>query len=126
MKTSYFYKIDRIIKDDKDAINPSQCISIARSMPQGTNCKRQCSLLAPSQQLLNEWKKGHLTWEAYESAYIDEIAYLSPKDVYDSLITATAPLEPILLCWEGPSKPCHRHTLAKWLKQALNIRINEL
>ncbi len=68
--------------------------------------------LAPSQDLLDDWKTGGLGWEAYEMRYRREIesseqakrdiAWIGIKDCQDEAVR--------LLCWEK-SPPCHRFIL---------------
>ena len=68
--------------------------------------------LAPSQELLDDWKTGGLGWEAYESRYRKEIeesaqarrdiAWIGIKDCQGQTMR--------LMCWEK-SPPCHRFIL---------------
>jgi len=68
--------------------------------------------LAPSQDLLDDWKTGGLGWKAYESRYRKEIteseqarrdiAWIGIKDCHGETIR--------LMCWEK-SPPCHRFIL---------------
>jgi len=57
----------------------------------------------------------------YTDAYHQEVlSKLNPADVYRDL------KDSVLLCWEGPSKFCHRHIVASWLEAELGVIVTEL
>lgn len=80
------------------------------------------TVLAPSWDLLNQYKKGTVSKSMYKNEYIKllEGRKLTPQIVYDSI-----PHEAILLCYERAGEFCHRRILADWLENDLNVRIPE-
>lgn len=62
--------------------------------------------LAPSIELLTEYKKGKMNWEDYEKRYLDEI---KDKDsAIQKIIDLGKDKNVTLLCWEFDDKFCHR------------------
>jgi uncharacterized protein YeaO (DUF488 family) len=89
---------------------------------------RELKLLAPSDGLLSEYKKGKLKERDYTLAYFDELrsrienvrAVLMQLDYYDKYI---------LLCYEKKGDFCHRHLLEIFVNEYLpgsNIEFKEL
>jgi len=76
--------------------------------------------LAPTWEILSNYKKDH-NIHTYTEKYVEEILFpLDPEKVYEDLKYS------ILLCWESPEKFCHRRIVAKWLENSLNVKIPEL
>jgi uncharacterized protein (DUF488 family) len=95
-------------------------VSISRMAPYGFK-GRYFTALAPSWDLLNKYKQDGDV-ESYTKIYTEEVLdSLDPELVYKSLGE-----DAVLLCWEAPSKFCHRHLVAKWLEGKLGIEILEL
>ena len=90
-------------------------ILITRSWPKGVKEEKLqaewCSEFAPTWELLDDWKKGNVTWYEYGRRYESEIRYYSWPDLHD--LVDLADQETItLLCFEKESNPhCHRHIL---------------
>ena len=66
------------------------------------------SELAPSQELLDDWKKGSITWEEYEYRYREEM-----KDPFRQKFIRSLNRDDMtyrLMCWEK-DPPCHRFIL---------------
>ncbi|MCX6668824.1 MAG: hypothetical protein NTV25_03335 [Methanothrix sp.] len=102
IRTSYFARSSKL----------PNAISIARGYPASFK-GRQYLKLAPSKDLLDEYKRGKLSEEEYAVVFGWQLDELDPVEVVKEL----GP-NPILLCWEGPSKFCHRHLVADWLLKA--------
>ena len=69
--------------------------------------------LAPSQQMLDEYKKRRGSWQEYERRFLDlmrerRIEETVPRDVLD---------EGCLLCSEDKPHHCHRRLVAEYLKR---------
>ncbi len=89
-------------------------ICIARKYPWFIKRDRMGYLpsLAPSEELLGDWKTGGLGWEAYEGRYrreieesaqaTSDIAWIGIKDCQGETVR--------LMCWEK-NPPCHRFLL---------------
>ena len=128
MKTCYFTRFDKLVRRREDGIVAEQGISIARSMPRGTTCTKSCIGLAPSQRILNDYKKGLISWGQYEEYYKMQLSVTDPVQFFDYLTDLTKDFgEPILLCWENIEyNPCHRILVANWLLEELGIQVLEL
>lgn len=115
MNTSYFAKYKG---------NNGVCISlIAPSWFIGHTYKR----LAPKYFILNDYKKGKINEEEYIRLYYEHVlSKLDAHKVYDELINLVGSEDIVLLCYEKSDKFCHRHIVAKWFKDELDIDILEL
>lgn len=111
MQTSYFTK--------HKYINFENPVSIAGKSP-ANFVGRQFKKLAPNFWFFNKYKMdGDI--EFYIEQYNKEVlSVLDPKKVYSELGENAT-----LLCWEGSDKFCHRHLVAKWLMDNLNVCIKE-
>lgn len=112
IRTSYFAKYKE-----------SNGVSIALKSPEwfkGESYKA----LAPSWSILGNYQSSLQTKEdqqVYETRYRAEIlAKLDPETI------ATALNGKVLLCYERSYDFCHRHIVAQWLKEKLNIDVVEI
>ena len=103
-------------------------VSIARYAPRGTPAGfRIYKQLAPG-----PWFNS-VSKPKYERLYFAQLALLDPVTVSDDLHTLAQGAEPVLLCWERRhdifvtgTTWCHRHMVGIWLRQQLNIEVEEL
>ena len=110
--TSYFAKIKKL---EQSHITP---ISIALKSPDwyhGSEYKK----LAPTWSILSEYKNCH-DEERYRERYAREV--LSRLDTAEILrdISEIANFlsdDVALICYEKPSDFCHRHLVARWLRE---------
>lgn len=110
MKTSYFAK----------SANHPKAIAICIKKPSWFKGKHYPKL-APKYWFLKKYKRDGDT-KYYEKTYKEEVlSKLDPEVVFAEL----GP-DSILLCYEIPEKFCHRHLVAKWFKETLNINVKEL
>ena len=110
--TSYFGNIRKL---PEDAI----LISIARSTPKWFKGEALLGL-APSYQLLNEWKKGNITTTEYERWYRTEVSdrYTYLEEIEEEILSCVDGElchDIILLCYEKTMDFCHRHILAEMM-----------
>lgn len=83
-------------------------------------------LLAPSWDIYTEYRDGG-DQLLYTERYHDEIlSVLDPEEVYEDLLALTGGKPPILLCHEKEGEFCHRHLVAKWFEEELNLIVQEL
>lgn len=109
MRMSYFQKSGR---------HPDS-VAISLGTPKWYTGKRYRKL-APPKDLIKEERV-----DIFRAAYHEQVlSKLNPQTVYDELCALTP--DPILLCWEGSDKYCHRQEVAKWLQDSLNIEIKEV
>jgi hypothetical protein len=96
-------------------------VSIAKKSPAWIKCKTY-DLLCPSWDLVMPYKQDQITKEQYTEIYIKGwLNKLDPAKTYQELGE-----DAVLLCWERSGFFCHRHIVAKWLMDNLNITIIEL
>lgn len=115
--TSYFAKSKNI---PEDIIK----ISIAGKAPigyQGIEYKK----LAPKYGFFMKWKEtqdNNFYIEHFNSEVLDT---LNAAQVYSELEQLSKAKDCVLLCYEKPSNFCHRHLVANWFKEKLNISVEE-
>lgn len=110
MRTSYF----GISKNDRDAV------AICRYVPEWYT-GRTCEALAPSAELLRDWRAKKITEEEYTLRYYQEtLSNLDPEDIYQLYKYS------ILICYERRGSFCHRHIVAKWLEDCLGVTVKEI
>ena len=77
--------------------------------------------LAPKYSWWKEWHDGKFDNDWYvEKYYKTVLNLLDPNKVFLEL-TENNTKDVVLLCWEEPNEFCHRHIVAKWLNENLNI-----
>ena len=72
--------------------------------------------LAPSRELLQDWKNNIIIWQEYELRYCEEMK--SQKKFIQKLASVAATGTITLLCFEKEYNPlCHRHLLKKLIEK---------
>jgi uncharacterized protein (DUF488 family) len=71
-------------------------------------------LLAPTQDLLDEYKKRKGDWASYERAFL---ALMSKRHIADTLTAAEFEARTALLCSEATAEHCHRRLVAEHLAE---------
>ena len=77
--------------------------------------------LAPSQELLLDYKKGLVDDVEYTRRFMTQLSTLDPHKV-----VADLPPQSILLCYEGSSLFCHRHIVAEWIESNTGVIVREI
>lgn len=114
---SYFGRVRSIPQD----LLP---VSIARVNPKWW-VGSAFSAIAPSSELLSEWKNGKLNQTSFRCKYYTQLeAYGTAENILKELETITGGKDCVLLCFEKPEDFCHRHILADWMS-AHGIEIPE-
>jgi len=96
---------------------------VSRYWPRGIS-KEQLKItnwirdLAPSKELLKDWKNKSVTWQEYEQRYFKE---MENKQKFIEELADLAATETItLLCFEKEDNPhCHRHLLKQLIVKQL-------
>lgn len=115
MKTSYFAKIRKILKENQSA----DIVAISRTTPAGYNGKTAPELF-PSAKLLSDYKNNLINEEEYTVRYKNEVLLkLDLNEIYNKYKNS------ILICWEGTGKFCHRRIIADEIKTQLGISVEE-
>jgi uncharacterized protein YeaO (DUF488 family) len=98
-----------------------QRILVARYWPRGLS-KKRLSLtehlkdVAPSVELLQDWKKGNISWDEYKERYHQEM--LQQHERIRELAERAKGKTITLLCFECEDNPhCHRHLLKKLIEK---------
>lgn len=86
-----------------------QIISIARFAPRNFQ-GRQYLKLAPSAQILNDYKNGVINEEQYTQLFLTYLNTLDKEAILNELGDNC-----ILCCYEKSTTFCHRHIVANWL-----------
>lgn len=116
--TSYFAKMKKIPENIVK-------ISICGKAPEwydGIQYKK----LAPKYKFFMEWKENkdnNFYIEHFNSEVLDT---LNAQDVFNKLEELSQGRDCVLLCYEKPGDFCHRHLVADWLSEKLNIEVVEL
>ena len=109
MNTSYFAKYKGTIG-----------VSISAKAPTWWS-GREYKKLAPKYWFFMKYKEDG-DEEFYTKAYQEEVLdKLDAQEVYNELGS-----DVVLLCYEKSNTFCHRHLVANWLNEKLNLKITEL
>ena len=81
--------------------------------------------LAPSKELLDDWKTGGLGWKAYESRYRKEMQSKESQETITDLAWASQCDDFRLLCYEK-NPPCHRFILKDLIEENLKEHVESL
>lgn len=81
--------------------------------------------MAPSSELLKDYKDGLVNEEQYIKIYMNVLNKLSPQQTYDDIVNTYGD-NVALLCYEKPPQFCHREIAAIWFENNLKITIKEL
>jgi len=75
---------------------------------------RQEPLLAPTQELLDDYRKRALGWEAYTRRFL---ALMDQRRVAERLDRRLFDVPAVLLCSEATAEHCHRRLVAEYLAE---------
>ena len=91
-------------------------ISICGKAPKGYT-GLQYKKLAPKWEFFQEWKQNHNN-DYYLKCFDEQVlAPLNQDEVVKELKERAGSDDIALVCYEKPGKFCHRHRVAKWLRQ---------
>ena len=71
-------------------------------------------LLAPTQEILDEYKKKKGDWSAYEQEFL---ALIHKRDIANTLDRKSFTVPTVLLCSEPTAEHCHRRLVLEYLSQ---------
>jgi uncharacterized protein (DUF488 family) len=101
--------------------NTSQLAAFAKQADLGYFLKEICGavyehepLLAPSQQMLDSYKKQKGSWEDYSKTYL---ALIRARKVEAVLAKESFQRKTVLLCSEATAEHCHRRLALEYLQQ---------
>lgn len=88
-------------------------VSISRFPPKWFSADIKAFELAPSAELLKDYKDGNVSDSEYEIRYFNEtLSKLNPLEIYQRYDGS------VFLCFEKSSDFCHRQIVANWLKES--------
>lgn len=119
MKTGYFYQL-------RDASLLERAVCIARGNPKGVDVKFFAPMLAPTWDLLNDFRNDKIDEAEYIRRYKAQLSKLNALEIYKYLYTLTDNKEPILMCHCGQQHFCHRHIVAEWFEEELSTKVFEI
>ncbi len=101
--------------------------SIARFIPPSLKCNMRLNCFYPSVNLLQDYKNGNVTEQEYTKRYRTETLDKIDKEWLRSILyTYEGKDENLyLLCYEKPMDFCHRHLVAQWLREEMNVQCVE-
>ena len=117
MKTGCFKNIE----DEKN----NGFISISLYPSNNDFVKYEYKSLAPNWKLFENLKSKKITEEKFIQTYSEQLNSLNPSMVFEDLQTMVSGFEPILMTNGTKKKFCHRHLVANWLENKLNLDIEE-
>ena len=115
--TSYFAKMKKI---PEDIVRISIC-GKAPDWYDGIQYKK----VAPKWSFFQEWKQNHDNVFYIEHFNAEVLDTLRAEEVYKDLDKLSCGKDCVLLCYEKSSDFCHRHLVADWLQDKLNIEVKE-
>lgn len=99
---------------------------IARFPPKGIRMK-SIPLFFPSESLLRGFKAGTITEEEYREIHKEQLHGFEFSRLPSRFQRDAPGKTPVLLCYEGKGKFCHRHVLAEFINALdIGIRVDEL
>lgn len=101
--TSYFAKMRKMTPEQQ-----VKCMSIARYTPRGVRIPIN-TMLAPKWDILKKYKVDN-DMNAFARAYKEQLSAHDPAKVAKTMDGR------ILVCYEKIGDFCHRHILARWLR----------
>lgn len=81
-------------------------------------------LLAPTQQILDDYKKKRGSWSKYETEFL---ALLAERRVEEKIDRSLFSVPTVLLCSEPTAEHCHRRLVLEYLREKwLHVEITHL
>jgi uncharacterized protein YeaO (DUF488 family) len=96
-------------------------IDVARKPITFMHCEERHPIFAPSWDLLMEYQRGAIAWEAYVERYLDEMraAYRENPEAFQAMAQRLDDV--VFVCWCSKTRPsdlrCHRFLLREILDQ---------
>ena len=81
--------------------------------------------LAPNWKLFEKLKSNNISQEKFIEEFMEQLNSLNAITVFDDLKSLVIGFEPILMTNGNKKKFCHRHIVADWLQNELNIQVEE-
>lgn len=115
--TSYFGAVRKYFPKDK-FIRTAVCYSPPRGFGIWNN-------VVPDPDLVYGLKRGEITVEEYEERYYAMLMFRKDFISENVPYLLLGESDVVLLCYEKPEDWCHRHILARFLKEQFNVDVQE-
>lgn len=76
--------------------------------------------LAPSEELLKDYKHERINWAEYKERFLEEMECPESQARIRELAEESQDRDIRLICFEGPDKHCHRHILKRLIEEVQN------
>ena len=117
MKTGYFNQIDNDLT--------MGYVSISLYPSKNKNVLYEFKSLVPNWKLLEMHKSKQLSDNHFEKEYLIQLNSLDANTIFEQINFLTGEYEPILMTHGNKTSFCHRHILAKWFEEKLEVEIEE-
>lgn len=117
MKTGYFKQIDNNL-----ALG---YVSVSLYPSKNKNVLYEFKSLAPNWKLFEMHKSKKLSDSDFEKEYLLQLNNMDAKTIFEQINFLTGDNEPILMTSGNKTSFCHRHILAKWFEEKLEVEIEE-
>ncbi|OUW77355.1 MAG: hypothetical protein CBD72_01145 [Flavobacteriaceae bacterium TMED212] len=117
MKTGYFNQIDNDLT--------MGYVSISLYPSKNKNVLYEFKSLVPNWKLLEMHKSKQLSDNHFEKEYLIQLNSLDANTIFEQINFLTGDYEPILMTHGNKTSFCHRHILAKWFEEKLEVEIEE-
>lgn len=114
--TGYYAKLKEY---ENAGLQPLSIAGRAPSFYKGPQYKS----FAPEYKMFMDWKKGKIDNMEYTSIFTKHLNTLDKEAVRRTLNSFDKDV--ILLCYEKTGDFCHRHIVADWIENNLNMRVDE-
>lgn len=86
-------------------------VGISLSVPKGAKYDKLMPSLYPDWQLVQDWKKGRISWDEYGERYLALLRSRWPLGLKEEIMAL--PNDVTLCCWERDPEHCHRSIVAE-------------
>ena len=117
LKTGYFKQIE-------DNLTLGY-VSISLYPSKNKNVLYEFKSLAPNWKLSEMHKSKQLSDSEFEKEYLEQLNNLDAKTIFEQINFLTGNNEPILMTHGNKSSFCHRHIVAEWFEENLEVQIEE-
>ncbi len=108
---TYFKNVEKM----REEYHAAKFIAVCRERTQWVNpdivCDEWEKNLAPSGELLRDWKAHNINWDEYVQRFLAEMEKPKAQEVMLTIAKEAQTHDVFLVCYEGPGKHCHRYLL---------------
>jgi hypothetical protein len=126
MRTPLSIKTSRYASSDLIVESGLAPVATSRGLPK---FPIRYAIAAHLLELAPTWPMMRLAEDEFEADYLQQLERIGIEHVLGRLteIAATSGTAGVvLLCFEPPDQPCHRHVLSRWITEQSGIEVHEL